>query len=116
MDRPMNAHIGPAITRIRHSLLAEHCGLDIGDIPGLLEEHGSMRAMIDALPNEGKHLARLPDEDLTDVEELIADTSLLDPERPDEMFEPFSKRGLFRDSGTLFRPRGLKRNSRSRGK
>ena len=114
MDRPANKHIGPTITRIRHSLIAEHCGLDEREVGPLLEKHGSMRAMIDALPKEGRCLKHLPDEDLNDVEEMIADTSLLDPERPDEMFEPLSRRGLFRSTGTLFRPGSLKRRSRKR--
>ena len=33
-------------------------------------------------------------EELGEVEEFIADNELLDPERPDDMFEPIGKRGL----------------------
>jgi hypothetical protein len=36
----------------------------------------------------------------------VADNALLDPERPEELFEPFSKRrGLFRRGGLLRRPK-----------
>jgi hypothetical protein len=41
----------------------------------------------------------------------VADHALFDPERPEELFEPFSKRrGLFRRGSFLRRPRleGLK--------
>ena len=103
--RPANGHIGPAITRIRHSLLAEHCGISNDEVASLLEKHGSMRAMVDALAPEGKHLAPLPIEALNCVEKALADSSVLDPERPDDRFEPISKRGLFRKRGLLFRPR-----------
>ena len=103
--RPANGHIGPAITRIRHSLLAEHCGISNDEVASLLEKHGSMRAMVDALEPEGKHLAPLPIEALNGVEKALADSSVLDPERPDDRFEPISKRGLFRKRGLLFRPR-----------
>src|SRR5690606_10634355 len=50
--RPANRDIGPAITRIRHSLLAEHCGLTEEGVAELLERHGSMIAMLDALPRQ----------------------------------------------------------------
>ncbi|MFX9089441.1 phospholipase D-like domain-containing protein, partial [Acinetobacter baumannii] len=36
------------ITRLRHSLLAEHCGLDPTEVGSLLDRHGAMAAMIEA--------------------------------------------------------------------
>lgn len=104
--RPGNGHIVPTITRLRHSLLAEHSGIPESDIPGLLEQHGSMAAMIDAAPKTGKHLEPFVLRPLTDAEKALADGAVLDPERPGEIFEPIGKkRGLFRIGGILRRPK-----------
>ena len=103
--RPGNGHIVPAITRLRHSLLAEHSGIPEEEIPGLLAAQGSMAAMIDAAPKSGKHLEPFVLRPLTDAEKALADNALLDPERPGELFEPIGKRGLFRAGGILRRPR-----------
>lgn len=104
--RPGNGHVVPAITRLRHVLLAEHCGIDAERVAGLLEQHGSMIAMIEAQGSDGKRLQPFVLRPLTDAEKTIADSALLDPERPDEIFEPIGiKRGLFRHGGFLRRPR-----------
>ena len=103
-SRPANGHVGPKITGLRYSLLAEHCGALEDDIPALLEKHGSMAAMFDALPKDGKHVRRLELPVLSDPERALAQSSLLDPERPGELFEPMAKRGLFRKRGLLHKP------------
>jgi phosphatidylserine/phosphatidylglycerophosphate/cardiolipin synthase-like enzyme len=103
--RPANGHVGPMITRLRHSLLAEHCGIEAEEVEQLLQRHGSMAAMIAALPNVGKRLAPLALRPLTDAEKTIADSALLDPERPSMMFKLFGRRGLFRRGGILRRPK-----------
>jgi phosphatidylserine/phosphatidylglycerophosphate/cardiolipin synthase-like enzyme len=103
--RPGNEHAAAAITRLRHSLLAEHCGVQAADVARLLDQHGSIAAMVDSLPTSGKHLEALAVRALTDREKAVADSALLDPERPGEMFEPIGlKRGLFRRGGLLRRP------------
>lgn len=103
--RPGNGHVVPVIERIRHSLLAEHCGVEIEDIAEGLERHGSMAATIETFPQSGKYLGPLPLQELSDAERALADSSLLDPERPDEMFEPINRKGLFRRRGLLRRAR-----------
>ena len=104
--RPGNGHIVPAIAQLRHSLLAEHCGVTVEHLVTLLERHGAMAAAIGSLPREGKRLEPFTLRPLTEAEKTIADSALLDPERPDEMFEPIGgKRGLFRRGGFLRRPR-----------
>lgn len=104
--RPGNAHVVSAITALRHTLLAEHCGLEVDRVRELLERHGTMTAMIDASPLQGKRLEPFTLRPLTEAESFIADSALLDPESPDEMFEPIGgKRGLFRRGGLLRRPR-----------
>jgi phosphatidylserine/phosphatidylglycerophosphate/cardiolipin synthase-like enzyme len=103
-SRPANAHVGSKITGLRHSLLAEHCGVPEEDISALLEKHGSMIAMIEALPREGKHVRPLDLPELSDPERALAQSSLLDPERPGELFEPMAKKGLFHRKGLLHKP------------
>jgi phosphatidylserine/phosphatidylglycerophosphate/cardiolipin synthase-like enzyme len=102
--RPANAHIGPCITTIRYRLLSEHCGIEPEEIAALIEQHGSMAAAIEAAPKTGKRLERFVLRPLSDREKALADSELLDPERPGEAFEPMSKRGLFRRGGILRRP------------
>jgi len=115
-SRPANAHVGPKITGLRHSLLAEHCGVPEEEIPALLERHGSMAAMYDALPKDGKHVRRLELIELNEAEKALARSSVLDPERPGEMFEPVAKKGLFRRSGLLHKARERARKTFARKK
>ena len=104
--RPGNAHAMPAIRRLRIALLAEHCGIEPDEVERLLALHGTMAAMIEAAPRRGKVLEPFRLRELTDAEKAVADHALLDPERPDEMFEPIGrKRGLFRRGGFLRRPK-----------
>lgn len=104
--RPGNGHIGPTIKALRYSLLAEHCGITVEQLATAIERHGSMTAAIESLPREGKRLEPFALRPLTEAEKTIADSALLDPERPEEMFEPVGeKRGLFRRGGFLRRPR-----------
>lgn len=104
--RPGNGHIVPAITRLRHQLLAEHCGVSSDAIADLLEQNGSMAKVIALLQGEGKRLAPFVLRPLTDAEKAMADSAFFDPERPEELFEPIGRRrGLFRRGGILRRPR-----------
>lgn len=103
--RPGNGHIAPAISRLRHTLLAEHCGIAPEWLAVLLEQHGTMAAAIEAAPRSGKRLEPFGLRPLTDREKAMADSALLDPERPEELFEPIGqRRGLFRLGGLLRRP------------
>jgi hypothetical protein len=102
--RPANAHVGPKITGLRHSLIAEHCGIGEDEIAGMLEKHGSMAALMDALPRTGKHVRPLELPELSDAEKALAESAVLDPERPGELFEPMARKGLFRRPGLLHKP------------
>jgi len=102
---PDNAHAAPVIARLRRRLLAEHCGIAEARLSALLAEHGTMAGAIAAAPVTGKHLTPFVLRPLTDAEKAVADNALLDPERPEELFEPISRRrGLFRRGGILRRP------------
>ncbi|EIZ80451.1 phospholipase D [Novosphingobium sp. Rr 2-17] len=118
--RPANGHVVPAITALRMRLLSEHCGISEAEVAEGIERHGSMAAMIDALNRDGpragrKYLERLPLIALSDAERAVGESAILDPERPDEMFEAIERRGLFRRKGQLMRVRlmrKLRRNSK----
>jgi len=114
-EREGNGHAEDAIRRIRHSLLAEHCGLEEDEIGELLERHGSMAAMIDhSITEDGRNLMRYHPPELNDVEETVADSGLLDPEDPQDMFEPFAKGGLFRKGSRLARVRDRIRRKKAK--
>ena len=103
--RPANAHIVPAITALRNRLIAEHSGLDEASVAARLAGGMRMAELIDALPRQGKHLEPFALRPLTEAEKAIADTALLDAERPEEIFEPMARRrGLFRRGGLLRKP------------
>ncbi len=111
--RPGNDHARKGITALRHSLLAEHLGLEEDAIGGLLEQHGSMAKLIESREGQGRQqLRRYNPPDLNDVEEGLAQSQLLDPEHPDEIFEPFAKGGLFRKGSRLGRIRERIRRKR----
>jgi phosphatidylserine/phosphatidylglycerophosphate/cardiolipin synthase-like enzyme len=99
--RTGNAECGKAIARLRCDLLAEHCGREANEIARLIDEYGSMAAMLDALPKAGKTLRRFDLRELTDAEMAIADNEALDPERPEEMLSMYKRGGLF--SGRILR-------------
>ena len=103
--RPGNGHIVPAITRLRHRLLAEHCGMSESEVFEGLGAAGSMAALIAARPEIGRRLTPLPLRRLSQTQKALADSALLDPESPDELFARLSRRhGLFRAGSALPRP------------
>lgn len=101
-ERPGNGHCQIAVARLRHSLLAEHCGLEINEVPGLLARHGGMAAMIREIGTDrGRTLRRFELPELNGVQEKLAESGLLDPEKPKDMFEPYAHGGLFRSNSLL---------------
>ena len=98
--RPANAHIGPAITRLRHRLLAEHCGMGVTQLRRALAGGMRMADMIAAASQTTKRLAPFVLPALSPTEKRLADSALLDPESADEILAPLAKRsGLFRRGG-----------------
>ncbi|MES2483872.1 MAG: phospholipase D-like domain-containing protein [Pseudomonadota bacterium] len=91
---PANAGTPPAITALRHRLLAEHLGCTPDRFAEEEEKRGSMVDAVAALLGAGKSLELLPMEGLNEAEEFIASNELLDPERADAILEPIGKRGL----------------------
>ncbi len=107
-DRPANARpeISQCIRSIRIDLLAEHCGVEPEAMAAMLEKTDSMHEAIRRLGQDGRRKLRpfeIPE--LSEIEETLAGSALLDPEKPDDMFEAYAHGGLFRDGSKLGRLR-----------
>ena len=101
-SRKGNEHARDAIFALRRSLLGEHCDIDEAEMGNLLSRFGSMAAMIDhSRTEDGRNLRRYHPPELNTVERELAQSALLDPEDPEDMFEPFAKGGLFREGSKL---------------
>jgi phosphatidylserine/phosphatidylglycerophosphate/cardiolipin synthase-like enzyme len=96
LETDANPDIGPAITAIRDDLIAEHLGVPAERVTALIAETGSLIDTIERLRGAGRSLIPYEIPDLGEVEKWLADNEVLDPEGPDEMFEPLTTRGLFR--------------------
>ena len=86
----------PRIEAIRNDLLAEHLGTTPARVAEKLAETGSLIATVEALRGTGRSLRPYEVPDLPEIQKWLADNEVLDPENPDEMFEPMSGRGLWR--------------------
>ncbi|QDP19206.1 phospholipase D-like domain-containing protein [Sphingomonas xanthus] len=115
---PANQDTGPAMTGLRHRLLAEHLDCTPEQFAEAEMRMESMVDAIEALRGRGKTLDLLDLEELGTPEEFIAATELLDPEHADAMFDPIAKRGLAkswkRGREALFQRVGLSRRDRKK--
>lgn len=103
-EREGNGHACDGIAALRCSLLAEHCDLEPEKVSELLEENPSMISLIVRHGQRAKRSLRpfaIPE--VNEIEETLAGSELLDPERPDDMFEPFANGGLFRKGSLVER-------------
>ena len=78
---------GDAISRkifaLRNALLAEHLGREPSEIEREIEKHGSLIKTIEALNRtDGRGLVEVRMRELTADEEILAESSIADPERP----------------------------------
>ncbi len=95
---PAKAEYSDEIAFLRNDLIAEHLGTKPDEVARRLEDSGSLISVIEDLRGEATGRTFRPYEkpDLSDLEEWLADNEILDPEGPDAIFEPPSKRGLFK--------------------
>ncbi len=94
-QRPGNESAAPGIRMMRATLLAEHCGLAVEKVAELLGKGTMMRDIIENHAGSGRTLRPLELPELTETDKALAENTVLDPDNPDEMFEPFSSPGLF---------------------
>jgi phosphatidylserine/phosphatidylglycerophosphate/cardiolipin synthase-like enzyme len=92
-----DARAGRAIRELRTGLLAEHLGVAPDRVEACFAETGALIATIERLAGPGRSLRRYAPPDLNAVERYLADNEVLDPENPDDTFEPIARRsGLLR--------------------
>jgi phosphatidylserine/phosphatidylglycerophosphate/cardiolipin synthase-like enzyme len=92
----------------RNDLVAEHLGVPPDAVAAHLQASGSLIATIEALRGTGRSLKPYAFPDKSEAAAWVAETEILDPNGPDEMFEPLQKRGLFKGWGKLLRKARLK--------
>lgn len=86
-----------SIQGIRDGLLAEHLGTTPEDVAATIDAQGSLIAAIEALRTQpGRTLRPYETPDLTAVSVWLAENEALDPENPQDLFEPIASGGLFR--------------------
>jgi phospholipase D1/2 len=78
------ADLRERILRLRHDLLAEHLGTEIGAVEEAVRvADGSLIRAIEALRSDGRSLVPFEPPELNEFEqEVLAENELLDPERP----------------------------------
>ena len=108
-DAQGSADLQGRISALCSDLLAEHLGVTPETITRQCQEFGSLIAAIEQLRGEspkGQRKTLVPYEtpNMTEIGNWLADNEILDPEGPEEQFEPIEKRGLFR--ALLRRPTG----------
>jgi phosphatidylserine/phosphatidylglycerophosphate/cardiolipin synthase-like enzyme len=92
------------IAEIRDGLLAEHLGCERTDVVHAIGSAGSLIGAIELLRHRGgRTLLPYETPNLDEVTAWLADHEVLDPEDPEDLFEPIASGGLFR---RLRRPRG----------
>ncbi len=96
---PANRDFGPVITDLRATLIAEHVGADKAEVAAAIVATGSLIAAIDRFnpaPGAGRRLDLLDLEPPGELDQLIADNELLDPEHAEGFLEPLSQRSLWK--------------------
>ncbi|MFE3837272.1 phospholipase D-like domain-containing protein [Pseudogemmobacter sonorensis] len=96
VGEPGNEGLGPRIAALRDDLLAEHLGVEPAEVTRRLAETGSLIATVEALRGPGRSLEPYRIPALSDLESWLAENEILDPDGPEEIFEPTTRRGLFR--------------------
>ena len=92
------AHAGDearrTIASIRCDMLAEHLGVSREEVDANLRESGSLIRTIDQLRGSGRTLAPFEPPPISAAQRMLAESELLDPEAPNELFEPRVRPGL----------------------
>ncbi|HEX8670216.1 MAG TPA: phospholipase D-like domain-containing protein [Allosphingosinicella sp.] len=91
---PANEDAGTAIEELRADLLAEHLDKSPSEVRAVCAKTGSLIAAIERLRGDGRSLVPLDPPELNAVESAMARSELLDPEGPNEPFEPRARHRL----------------------
>ena len=96
MALPANAGREATILGFRDDLIAEHLDLPLERVSAVIAERGLIAAIEQLRDKPGRTLRPYVTPDLNEVQAWLADNEVLDPEGPEEMFEPVTDRSLFR--------------------
>ena len=91
------------VEALRDDLLAEHLGVTTDTVAHTLQQTQSLIATIEQLRRPGRTLVPYVIPELSEAEAWLADNEILDPEGPEQFFEPLSRRGLFRKWRTVLK-------------
>jgi phospholipase D1/2 len=93
---PGNEGCGETIEAIRCDLMAEHLDVKPAEVQRRLATTGSLIATVEQLRGAGRTLRLFRPPEFNDLEKKVARSESLDPERPEELFEPLTRRKLLR--------------------
>ena len=93
---PANRGSGETIARLRCDLLAEHLGVKPAEVASAFAETGSPIATIERLRGEGRTLLPFRPPEFSAALSAVAKKELLDPEGPDQPFEPLAGNRLLK--------------------
>ncbi len=93
---PGQAHIARTIREIRDDLAAEHLGVTAEEFGSVFEATGSLIEAVEQLRGQGRTLKPYLPPALTRLGTFLAERQLLDPDGPEQTFDPFARRSLFR--------------------
>jgi phosphatidylserine/phosphatidylglycerophosphate/cardiolipin synthase-like enzyme len=87
---PGNESAAETIARLRADLIAEHLGADPAAVAAACRETGSLVATVERLRGRGRTLLPFRPPEFSAALTAVAKKELLDPEGPDQPFEPFA--------------------------
>ncbi len=93
---PTNAGHEATVLGIRDDLIAEHLDLPVERVSAVIAERGLIAGIEELRDKLGRTLRPYVTPNLNDVQAWLAENEVLDPEGPEEMFEPVTDRSLFR--------------------
>jgi phospholipase D1/2 len=82
------------IARLRSELMAEHLGVEPEEVAKCFAEAGSLIETIERLRGSGRTLVPFEPPKPNKAKRAMAKSEALDPEAPDELFEPSARPGL----------------------
>ncbi len=92
IDGRKRTDVQHTIARLRCDLLAEHLGVERDEVGRSLKREGSLIGAIEALRGSERTLMPFEPEPPNATEEALAKAQLLDPEAPNELFDPRTAR------------------------
>ncbi|WP_166041914.1 phospholipase D-like domain-containing protein [Sphingosinicella sp. YJ22] len=93
---PGQAHIAATIRAIRDDLAAEHLDVTPDEFARMFDATESLIEAVEQLRGQGRTLKPYLPPALTRLGTFLAERQLLDPDGPEQTFDPFARRSLFR--------------------